>query len=181
MRVITGTARGRRLKELQGMDTRPTTGRVKEAIYSIIQFEVEGRKVLDLFAGTGQMGIEALSRGAAPCTFVDVRKDAVQLVKDNLVHTELADRATVVQSDYLAYLSQSKGTFDVVILDPPYESEMLKKALQMITRIDNISENGIIICEKGSDSAWPEVPAPYELQKEYRYGKIQVALYRRRA
>ena len=181
MRVITGTARGRRLKELQGMDTRPTTDRVKEAIYSIIQFEVEGRKVLDLFAGTGQMGIEALSRGAAHCTFVDVRKDAVQLVKDNLVHTELADRATVVQSDYLAYLSQSKGTFDVVILDPPYESEMLKKALQMITRIDNISENGIIICEKGSDSAWPEVPAPYELQKEYRYGKIQVALYRRRA
>ncbi len=181
MRVITGTARGRKLKELTGMEVRPTTDRVKEAIFSVIQFEVEGRRVLDLFAGTGQMGIEALSRGAAHCTFVDLRRESVQLVKENLAHTELAARAEVVQSDYLAYLTRSKETFDVVFLDPPYGEEIIKKALQTITRIDKISENGIIICENSSGFDWPEVPEPYQLQKEYRYGKIAVALYRRRA
>ncbi|MDF2838670.1 MAG: rRNA ((966)-N(2))-methyltransferase RsmD [Evtepia sp.] len=181
MRVITGSARGRRLKELKGMDTRPTTDRVKEAIFSVIQFEVEGRRVLDLFGGTGQMGIEALSRGAAHCVFVDIRREAVQLIRENLKHTGLEDRAEVIQGDYLSYLMQSKETFDLVFLDPPYESEMIKKALQTITSIDKISQNGIIVCENGSNPVWPSVPEPYELQKEYRYGKIEVALYRRHA
>jgi 16S rRNA (guanine(966)-N(2))-methyltransferase RsmD len=180
MRVITGSARGRKLGELKGMETRPTTDRVKEAIFSIIQFEVEGRRVLDLFGGTGQMGIEALSRGAAHCEFVDIRRDAVQLMRDNLKHTALEDRANVVQGDYLAYLTQTKEPFDLIFLDPPYESEMLKKALQTITRIDKVSANGIIICENGSNYVWPEVSDPYELQKEYRYGNTKVALYRRR-
>ena len=84
MRVITGTARGRKLGQLQGMDTRPTTDQVKESIFNIIQFDIEGRRVLDLFAGTGQLGIEALSRGAAGCTFVDQRRDAAALVRSNL-------------------------------------------------------------------------------------------------
>ena len=179
MRVITGSAWGRKLKELKGMDTRPTTDRVKEAIFSIIQFEVEGRRVLDLFGGTGQMGIEALSRGAAHCVFVDIRREAAQLIRENLKHTELEDRAEVVQGDYLAYLTQSKETFDLIFLDPPYESEMIKKALQTITRIDKVSENGIIICENSSNFVFPTLPEPYELQKEYRYGRIKVALYRR--
>lgn len=181
MRVITGTARGKRLKELKGEETRPTTDRVKEAIFSVIQFEVEGRRVLDLFGGTGQMGIEALSRGAAHCDFVDVRRDAVQMIRDNLVHTELQDRASVAQSDYMAYLTKNKDRYDVVFLDPPYGSEILKNALQTITSIDKVSENGIIICENGSEFDWPSVPSPYVLQKEYQYGKISVALYRRQA
>ncbi|MBP1758652.1 MAG: rRNA ((966)-N(2))-methyltransferase RsmD [Firmicutes bacterium] len=181
MRVITGTARGRKLKELTGMEVRPTTDRVKEAVFSIIQFDIEGRRVLDLFGGTGQMGIEALSRGAAHCTFVDIRRESVQLIRENLSHTELSDKAEVVQSDYLAYLTRSRDTFDVVFLDPPYDGEIIKKALQTITRIDKISENGIIICENRSDFDWPAVPEPYQLQKECRYGKIAVALYRRRA
>ena len=84
MRVITGTARGRRLKELEGMETRPTTGKVKESLFSIIQFDIEGRRVLDLFAGTGQLGIEALSRGAKQCVFIDQRNDAVKLIRENL-------------------------------------------------------------------------------------------------
>ena len=179
MRVITGTARGRKLKELKGMETRPTTDRVKEAIFSIVQFEIEGRRVLDLCAGTGQMGIEALSRGAAHCTFVDVRRDAVQLIRDNLNHTALSDRSEVHQADYLAYLSRNQEKFDVIFLDPPYEGEILNKALQVITSIDKVSENGIIICENGSNLDWPAVPAPYGLQKEYQYGKIRVAVYRR--
>lgn len=179
MRVITGTARGRKLKELSGMETRPTTDRVKEAMFSIIQFELEGRRVLDLFSGTGQLGIEALSRGAEHCVFVDIRREAVSLIRDNLAHTGLTDRAKVVQGDYLAYLTQSKETFDVILLDPPYGDEIIKKALQTITRIDKLSENGIIICENGSNFDWPSVFEPYALQKEYQYGRIKLALYRR--
>ena len=92
MRVITGTARGRRLKELEGYETRPTTDRVKEGIFNIIQFDIEGRKVLDLYAGTGQLGIEALSRGAAGAVFVDQRRDAASLIRDNLKLTGLEGR-----------------------------------------------------------------------------------------
>ena len=97
MRVITGTARGRVLKELEGLETRPTTGKVKESLFSIIQFDIEGRRVLDLFAGTGQLGIEALSRGAAECVFIDRRADAVRLIQENLALCRLADRARVRQ------------------------------------------------------------------------------------
>ena len=147
MRVITGTARGRRLLEPEGMDTRPTTDRVKEGIFSSIQFEIEGRRVLDLFGGTGQMGIEALSRGAAHCTFLDLRKEAVGVIRENLKRTGFAEDAAVVQGDYLAFLI--------------------------------VSENGIIVCENGSSADWPAVKAPYRLQKDYRYGKIRTALYRR--
>lgn len=93
MRVITGTARGRVLKELEGLETRPTTGKVKESLFSIIQFDIEGRRVLDLFAGTGQLGIEALSRGAAECVFIDRRADAVKLIQENLALCRLADSA----------------------------------------------------------------------------------------
>lgn len=179
MRVITGSARGRRLKEPKGLEIRPTTDRVKEAIFSIIQFEVEGRRVLDLFGGTGQMGIEALSRGAAQCVFVDMRRDAVQMMRENLEHTGLIDRAEIVQSDALAYLERSAGKFDVMFVDPPYGSEIVNKVLQAVARIDKVSENGIIICENNSNYDWPSVPKPYTLQKEYRYGNVQVAVYRR--
>ena len=100
MRVISGEARGRRLKELSGMETRPTTDKVKESIFNIVQFDIEGRKVLDLFGGTGQLGIEALSRGAAECTFVDLRREAAALIRENLKATRLEERGTVVQGEY---------------------------------------------------------------------------------
>ena len=181
MRVITGTARGRKLKEPLGMETRPTADRVKEGIFSSIQFEIEGRRVLDLFGGTGQLGIEALSRGAAHCTFVDLRREAAGMIRENLEITGLADRATVVQGDFLAFLTRCRETFDLIFLDPPYGSGLLEKAMETIATIDIVSENGIIVCEIGSDGSWPEVSAPYRLQKEYRYGKIKTALYRREA
>ena len=179
MRVITGLARGRKLKEPAGMETRPTTDRVKEGIFSSIQFELEGRRVLDLFGGTGQMGIEALSRGAAHCTFVDLRKEAAAIIRENLALTGFQDRARVVQGDALAFLSRCGGAYDVIFLDPPYGSGLLEKAIETITKIDIVSENGIIVCENGSSAGWPLVPRPYCLQKEYRYGKIKTALYRR--
>ena len=181
MRVITGIARGRRLKEPNGMETRPTADRVKEAIFSSIQFEVEGRKVLDLFGGTGQMGIEALSRGATHCTFVDLQKQAVAIIRENVNSTGFADQSTVIQGDALAFLSRCREKFDLIFLDPPYDSGLLEKAMELITTIDIVSENGIIVCENGSNSGWPVVAEPYRMQKEYRYGKIRTALYRRNA
>lgn len=179
MRVITGTARGRKLKEPVGMDTRPTTDRVKEGIFSSIQFEIEGRRVLDLFGGTGQMGIEALSRGAAHCTFVDLRKEAAGTIRENLDLTGFNDRAKVIQGDALAFLSRCREPFDLIFLDPPYGSGLLEKSMEQITAIDIVTENGIIVCENGSNAGWPAVSLPYRLQKEYRYGKIKTALYRR--
>ena len=127
MRVITGIARGRKLKELPGMETRPTTDKVKESVFNIVQFDIEGRRVLDLFAGTGQMGIEALSRGAAHCTFVDLRKEAAAVVRENLAHTKLSENGKVIQGDYLAFLTGCREKFDLAFLDPPYNTGMLER------------------------------------------------------
>ncbi len=136
MRVITGSARGRRLKELEGLETRPTTDRVKEGLFSALQFDIEGRRVLDLFAGTGQLGIEALSRGAARCVFVDQRTDAVNCIRENLRLTGLADRAQVVSGESMAYLSALREKFDIIFLDPPYAAGLLEPALAHIARHD---------------------------------------------
>ena len=177
MRVITGIARGRKLKELPGLETRPTTDKVKESVFNIVQFDIEGRRVLDLFGGTGQMGIEALSRGAASCTFVDVRKEAAGVIRANLEHTGLAGLAKVVQGDYLAFLTGCREKFDLVFLDPPYASGLLDRALEAISKIDIMSENGIIVCESGAEQVLPELSTPYEKGREYRYGKIMLTTY----
>ena len=179
MRVISGSARGRRLKELPGMDTRPTTDQVKESIFNIIQFDVEGRRVLDLFAGTGQMGIEALSRGAAHATFVDLAPAAAKIVRENVELTRFTDVSKVVQSDWRGFLSSCREKFDLIFLDPPYKTDMLENAMQAIAAIDILSEHGIMICESPLDKKLPDLAAPYEKGKEYRYGKIKVTLYRR--
>ena len=178
MRVITGTARGRQLKELEGMETRPTTDRVKEALFSIIQFDIEGRRVLDLFAGTGQLGIEALSRGAASAVFVEQRRDAAALVRDNLARCALSDQAQVVNGDALAYL-RSGEKFDLIFLDPPYASTLLDEALKRIAMFDICREHGIIIAESAADKELPPLPPPYQLYRAYRYGKIKLTVYHR--
>ena len=125
------------------------------------------------------MGIEALSRGAAHCTFVDLRKEAAGTIRDNLDLTGFTDRARVIQGDALAFLSRCREPFDLIFLDPPYGSGLLEKSMEQITAIDIVTENGIIVCENGSNAGWPAVSLPYRLQKEYRYGKIKTALYRR--
>ena len=179
MRVITGTARGRRLKELAGMETRPTTDRVKEGLFNIIQFDIEGRSVLDLFAGTGQLGIEALSRGAARATFVDQRKDAVNLVGENLKLTGLYDRGRVICGDAMAFLAACREKFDLVFLDPPYQSNLLEEALKQLTKFDILREYGIIMCESAAEWTLPPLAPPYEWGREYRYGKIKLTVCRR--
>ena len=179
MRVISGTARGRRLGELEGMETRPTTDRVKEALFNIVQFEVPGRKILDLFGGTGQLGIEALSRGAEHCTFVDQRSDAVALIKNNLKVTDLAEKGRVIQGDSLGFLQTCGEKFDVIFLDPPYRADLLERAVEGIAAFDILREHGIIICESPVEKALPALDAPYGKHRDYRYGKIKVTLYRR--
>jgi len=178
MRVITGSARGRRLKELTGMETRPTTDRVKEGLFSVIQFDIEGRRILDLFAGTGQLGIEALSRGARECVFIDQRKDAAALIRENLQVCELTERGHVHQGDSLAYL-RSGEKFDIIFLDPPYGSGLLEKALESITMFDICREHGIIVAESDAAAVLPPVQPPYSLYREYRYGKIKLTVYHR--
>lgn len=179
MRVITGTARGRKLKDLPGMDTRPTTDKVKESIFNIVQFDVEGRRVLDLFAGTGQLGIEALSRGAERCVFVDSSRSAVSVVKENVAATGFEQRSRVVQSDALSFLTSCREKFGLCFLDPPYASNLLDEALARMAEIDIVHENGIIVCESALDKLLPTLPEPYKMGREYRYGKIKLTLYHR--
>ena len=179
MRVITGFARGRRLKELEGMETRPTTDRVKEGMFSALQFEIEGRKVLDLFAGTGQLGIECLSRGAASAVFVDRRADAVKLIRENLRLTELEDRARVVAGDSMEYLKSIREPFDIIFLDPPYAAGLLEPAIAHIAKFDILAPHGIIAAEHPAARVLPALAPPYRLHRTYRYGKIALTLYRR--
>ena len=181
MRVITGTARGRRLKELEGMETRPTTDRVKEGLFSALQFDIEGRRVLDLFAGTGQLGIECLSRGAVSAVFVDRRADAVKLIRENLKVTELTDRAKVISGDSMEYLKGLREKFDLIFLDPPYEAGLLEPAIAQIAKFDILAPHGIIVAEHPVEKAMPALAEPYRIQKTYRYGKIALTLYRRSA
>ena len=181
MRVITGSARGRRLRELEGMETRPTTDRVKEGLFNILQFDLEGRRVLDLFAGTGQLGIEALSRGAAHAVFVDRRADAVKLIRENLKLTELSDRAQVVAGDSMEYLSRLREKFDIILLDPPYEAGLLEPALAHIARFDILAPHGIIVAECPAGRTLPALAEPYHIHRTYRYGKIGLTVYRRSA
>lgn len=179
MRVITGSARGRRLKELEGMETRPTTDRVKEGLFSALQCDIEGRKVLDLFAGTGQLGIECLSRGAASAVFVDRRADAVKLIRENLRLTELEDRARVVAGDSMEYLKSIREPFDIIFLDPPYAAGLLEPAIAHIAKFDILAPHGIIAAEHPAARVLPALAPPYRLHRTYRYGKIALTLYRR--
>lgn len=177
MRVITGSARGRKLKELAGYETRPTTDRVKEGVFNIIQFDIEGRKILDLFAGTGQLGIEALSRGAAGAVFVDQRRDAAALVKENLKLTGFEQKSRVICGDAAAFLASTKEKFDLIFVDPPYAAGLWKNTLNAISQFDILSNHGIIICESPLDQEMPPVDPPYFQRRVYRYGKIKITTF----
>ena len=177
MRVITGIARGRKLETLSGNDVRPTTDKVKEAIFSSIQFDIEGRRILDLFAGSGQLGIEALSRGANSATFVDLNTDAFAVIERNLKNTNLKDDAKVVRADYFSFCAGTRDTFDIAFLDPPYREGILEKALSAVTGI--MSDYGIIICEHPNDITLSENVGDFTKYKTAKYGKIAVSYFRK--
>lgn len=179
MRVITGKARGVQLKTPEGMKTRPTADRVKEALFSIINFDIPGAQVLDLFGGTGQLGIEALSRGAKSAVFVDAREDACNIIRENLRRTKLEAQAKVVRSDYLEYLRRCRERFDIVLLDPPYAEVFLENALKCITEIDILQSGGIIVTERPLEKELPYEFDGYTRSKDYKYGKTLLTLYRK--
>ena len=179
MRVISGKARGVALKTPDGMATRPTADRVKEAIFSIIQFDLPGAVVLDLFGGTGQLGIEALSRGATQAVFIDHREDACKLIRENLKRTKLEDAAKVLRSDYEAFLRTNATKFDIILLDPPYAEVFLENSLNLITQIDILQSGGIIVCERALEKEFLQDFPGFIRSKDYKYGNTVITLYRK--
>ncbi|MCL2082165.1 MAG: 16S rRNA (guanine(966)-N(2))-methyltransferase RsmD [Oscillospiraceae bacterium] len=178
MRIITGTARGRKLKAPIGADTRPSSDRIKENMFNILHFHLEGRRVLDLFAGSGQLGLEALSRGAARCVFVDNNAGALQSIRENLAHTRLLG-GEVVACDAVKFIDGNPEKYDIILLDPPYRAGLFWKTLEAITENDILHPGGLILAECASDEAVFEAPSPYFLQKSYNYGSKKIVLYTR--
>jgi len=178
MRIISGSARGRKLKDVT-IDIRPTSDMVKESIFNIVQFEIEGRWVLDLFAGTGQLGIEALSRGARSAVFVDSNPQAVKLINQNLEICGFTDLSSVYTRDVLKCLEKElySETFDIVFIDPPYNLSLLPETLTTVIGFDKLNSNGIIICETTIDTIAPRVELPYFLYREYKYGSTKILRY----
>ena len=178
MNIITGTARGTNLKTLDGEATRPTLQRAKEVIFSAIQFDIEGRRVLDLFAGSGQMGLEALSRGAEKCVFVDKSPEAFEVIKANAQKTHLYKSCRIENTDYAAYLLSAKrsgAVFDIVFVDPPYESGLLLPALKALYVNGVLSDTALVLAEWEKDTLLDENPQlsdMYELLKLYKSGRI---------
>ncbi|MCR5264661.1 MAG: 16S rRNA (guanine(966)-N(2))-methyltransferase RsmD [Clostridiales bacterium] len=176
MRIITGTARGTKLAAPEGENTRPTADMTKEAVFSMIQFEIEGRRCLDLFAGSGQMGLEALSRGAEKATFVDSSAEAVKIIKQNAVKTHLYQKCLVLNYDFRKYLQAAKDErFDLVFLDPPYdEGGEIDEAVAFMMENGMLENGAYVVCESGRKE-----PFGHEgliLRKHSRYGKAYISL-----
>jgi 16S rRNA (guanine(966)-N(2))-methyltransferase RsmD len=179
MRVISGKARGVNLKTPAGTATRPTADRVKEAVFSIIQFDLPGATVLDLFGGTGQLGIEALSRGAKNAVFVDERDDACKLIRENLKRTKLEGEGRIIRSDYSAFLKSTSQKFDIIFLDPPYAEVFLENSLNLITQIDILQSGGIIVTERPVEKELLLDFTGYNRSKDYKYGNTLITLFRK--
>jgi 16S rRNA (guanine(966)-N(2))-methyltransferase RsmD len=179
MRIITGTARGRKLAAPSGEDCRPTSDRVKESLFSIVQFDIEGRRVLDLYAGSGQLGIEALSRGAAAVTFVDQSRACAAVIRENLAHTQLEANAAIRNQEALSFLASNPGRFDLILCDPPFHTDLLRKTIRRIAEFDILSEGGIMVGEAGADFAVPAMQEPYRAGREYGYGSRKLLLIHR--
>jgi 16S rRNA (guanine(966)-N(2))-methyltransferase RsmD len=178
MRVITGKARGMRLISLEGTDIiRPTADAVKESMFSIVQFDIEDAVVLDLFAGSGQLGIEALSRGAKKAYFVDSSKASIDVIKQNLAHTKLEEDAVVVNMPNSAFLRTAKEKIDIAFLDPPYGKGLIQRSLPALTGIMNAG--GIIVCEHEQECRLPIEENGFIIAKQYKYGKIALTVYRK--
>ena len=178
MRIITGSQRGRKLLTLEGLNTRPTSEKVKEALFSIIQFEIEGRRVLDLFAGSGQLGMEALSRGARECVFVDNDREAIRVIRQNAEKCGFTDRSRFFRNDYTTVLKRLDDKFDIILVDPPYASSYYDKSLKLISGFDILAQNGIIVVESESNIELPESVGTIEKVKDYKYGRTKLTVYR---
>lgn len=183
MRIITGKARGKALCTLQGERTRPTAEKVKEAVFSAIQFDIEGRTVLDLFAGSGQMGLEALSRGASRAVFIDESREAMDIVKQNARTTGFFDLSHFLVSDYRNYLRKAKGgeRFDIVFIDPPYAERIAADAVSRVLRADMAKRGTLFILESEEEDVFACAPAladAFETVKVKKYGRTWIHILR---
>ena len=179
MRVISGKARGVTLKTPEGLQTRPTADRVKEAMFSIIQFDLPGARVLDLFGGTGQLAIEALSRGAKQAVIIDASEQACRLIKENLRRAKMEAEAQVIRGDYLQYLSHCCEKFNIIFLDPPYAEVFLENSLKKISEIDILQSGGIIVTERPVEKPLNCDFDGFSRSKDYKYGNTLLTLYRK--
>ena len=181
MRIIAGKANRKALVTLPGEDiTRPTIERVKEGLFSAIQFEISGKRVLDLFSGSGQIGLEAVSRGADSAVLVDASVDAIGIIKKNAKNTALAPQCKIIKADYSEYLKSASGKekFDLVFLDPPYSFDMRKAVLKKLSKADILNDGAIIVCETDKDIC-PDDENLYSFcfKKKYRYGKVYITMF----
>lgn len=177
MRIITGSARGTKLRTLEGEATRPTTERVKEALFSMIQFEIEGGRVLDAFGGSGQLALEALSRGAASAVICDNSSAAVAVIKENAQKTRLYDRCVILNTDAAKYAVHTTEKFDIVFIDPPYASGLALPVFESLVKADAITYGGLVICE--TDREIESVPVGYRMRRHAEYSKTHITVFER--
>ncbi len=183
MRIITGKAKGTKLFTLEGNDTRPTSERTKEAVFSMLQFDIEGRVVLDLFAGSGQMGLEALSRGATRVYLVDSGKGAFNIIKKNIEKARFSEGCTALCEDYVTFLKKQSGNekFDIVFLDPPYASDMINMALDLLFERELIKETSYIVCESDRFDVLNDKNSPrFETIKAMKHGIAHISVLKMR-
>jgi len=180
MRIITGTARGVRLETLEGLDTRPTGEKVKEAIFSMIQFEIEGRRVLDIFSGSGQLALEALSRGAESAVMIDASKDAAAVIRRNAVKAKMISNSKVIVSDHKTALRGLEGQkFQLIFADPPYAERLIPDTVDRVLRHGLLSDGGIMICE--SEEKEPYLRPELTVRKHNKYGRSYITVYEKNA
>ncbi len=179
MRIITGTAKGTKLYTLEGLSTRPTAERVKEAIFSMLQFDMEGKKVLELFGGSGQLSLEALSRGAASAYICDADQAACEIIKKNARKTHLFEKTRVVCNDFKSVIKNLAGRekFNTVFIDPPYKSNYVQDALNRLSEGKLVCDGGFIICE--SDNPEPFSEKGFSTVKHAKYGKAYITVLRK--
>lgn len=179
MRIITGKAKGIRLETLKGDNTRPTSERAKEAVFSMLQFELEGREVLDLFAGSGQMGLEAVSRGAKGATFVDKSKDAAAIIAKNIEKTRLSDSCRLLCSDVNDFIRAFKGRkkYDIVFIDPPYMLHAVAPTLEALLEAEMLKPTSVVVCESEEEDVFensPEICEKFDTLKLAKYGAAHI-------
>jgi len=181
LRVISGTAKGHKLKTLKGISTRPTSDRVKESLFNIISGMIPGAGVLDIYAGTGSIGIEALSRGADFAVFVDKSNECSRIIRENLVNTKLIDKASVITGDIfitLNKISKNNKKFDIIFLDPPYKKNLVVETLKCIEKNAIIKPEGIIIAEHSFDDGIQEEIGGYKRYRCQKYGITAISFFR---
>ena len=183
LKIITGSAKGKTLKTLDGEATRPTSDRIKGAIFSSIQFDIEGRRVLDLFAGSGQMGLEAMSRGAVSVMFTDIAREAIDIVKENAARCGFFKDCRYLVSDWRNYIRKASGRdkFDLVFIDPPYAMECCAEAVRKLCEAELLAKGAIVVCESGEEDIIPEELSGFEVLKSTHYGKktfVNILLFR---